>query len=785
MSDSEDMQGKPPAWDESFPRPSWTPELGGVEAPLTAGAQIGRFQIERPLGRGGMGVVYLALDTELKRLVALKSLPPEVRTNAGIRSRLQREAQLLAQLNHPNIAGIHDRLEEAKGVTYLVLEYVPGRTLAERMSETRLCLDETLSIATQIATGLAVAHEQGIMHRDLKPGNIMLTPKNEVKILDFGLAKSIDVEAPSASNAVTKPGWLIGTIAYMSPELAMGKPADYRTDMWSLGAVIYEMVSGQLPFAGETGPAAIHAIVYDEPRSLSQLCSGIPVALERLARKMLEKEPRDRYENMWQAVNELKSLSRDCAGQRRRQEESASIAVLPFVDMSPARDREYFCDGIAEELINALAQIKGLRVIARTSAFFYKGRNLNIRQIGRELDVATILEGSVRWAGEQLRVTAQLIDARHDRHLWSERYDRPAGDVFYIQDEIASAIVAQLIPTLLEQEKNTLAIRRPADLEAYHLYLKGCYFRSKGTPGSLQRGLDYLQQAIAKDPEYALAYAALALSYSLLPFYSPSAPTQVVAMARNMVSRALEIDPLLAEGHGSLGFIKTWYDWDWDGAEREIKRAIELSPGCDRHYLWYSYYLMLQCRYEAACKEIRHALELDPVSVVLNRDLGMVFYFAREYDQAIEALERTIEMDSPIMYAHAHLAAAYLGKSMYAEALSEIEKERALAGESHTWADTLEGIARTQMGQTEEARTVLDRLLKRSQQGYVSPFHLACLCFELGEDDAGFEWLNTAYEGQDHWLCFLRAMPTFDRISTDSRCVELLEKVNRPRQRHP
>jgi serine/threonine protein kinase/Flp pilus assembly protein TadD len=777
MSGGQDIRSQVSGWDESFPRPSLdsTSYLGS--GPLAAGSQVGRFRIEGPLGQGGMGIVYLARDTKLNRFVAIKSLPPEIKSDASVRSRLQREAKLLAQLSHPNIATIYDQLEEIEGVIYLVLEYVAGRSLGDRIRDGRLGLAETLSIAAQTAAALAAAHEHGIIHRDLKPGNIMIGPQNDVKVLDFGLGKAMDAQTPGSDSPATKPGRVMGTVAYMSPELAMGKPADHRTDIWSLGVVIYEMLTGHPPFAGDTAQAVIFATLSDQPRSPRELREEVPMALEHVVLKMLQKDPLHRYESMQRVVVELQSLLQDCARLGASVEESASIAVLPFADMSPDGDREYFCDGMAEELINALTQIKGLRVIARTSAFSYKGKNLSIRHIGRELNVETILEGSVRWAGDRLRVMAQLIDAKRDHHLWSERYDRPAGDIFSIQDDITSAIVERLKPTLIEQESARSSGRRPVDLDAYHLYLKGCYFRAKGTPGSLAKAFEYFGQAAAKDPNCALAYVGLALSYSLLPMYNASAPAQNIAKAKEMISRALEIDETLPDAHGALGFIKTWYDWDWVGAERELRRAIEINPGSDRVRLWHAHYLMFQGRYDDARREVCQALSLDPISVVLNRELGMVSYFARDYDQAIDALHKTLEMDSSIMYAHSHLGAAYLSKSMYDEALCEFQKEEELAKGAHTWAATLDAITRVQMGRDAEARGTLDRLLERSKRQYVSPFHLGSIFLSLGQDDVGFRWLNTAYDGQDPWLCFLKALPVYDRIAADPRCTELLRKM--------
>jgi serine/threonine protein kinase/tetratricopeptide (TPR) repeat protein len=778
MRDGRDIPDKPPGEDESFPHWSDDPDPDEAQGPLRPGDQIGKFRVEGQLGRGGMGVVYLARDTKLNRYVALKSLPPEVRDNRNIRSRLEREARLLARLNHPNIATIYDELEEVQGAIYLVLEYVGGQSLAEYIRGGRLSLADTLSFATQTATGLAAAHEHGIIHRDLKPGNIMITPQSHVKVLDFGLGRAMDMEAMGLKSPATRPGWPMGTAAYMSPELAMGRPADHRTDIWSLGVVIYEMLAGELPFKGDTEPAVLHATLHDEPRPLNELRQGIPRALEEAVLRMLRKEPSQRYVSMGQVFRELNFLVQNGIGSVVVREEPASIAVLPFDDMSPNHDQEYFCDGIAEELINALTRVNNLRVIARTSAFSYKGRKLGVRQIGRELNVGTILEGSVRWAEDRLRVTAQLVDAKDECHLWSERYDRPRGDIFSIQDDITSAIVNRLKPTLADQEKPMSTKSRPMNLDAYHLYLRGCYFRSKGTPGAVHRAFEYFQRAIEHDPNYALPYVGLALSYCLLPFYTLSPPAQVVPKAKQMVARALQIDPMLPDAHGALGFIKTWFDWDWAGAQREIRLAIELNPGCDRFHLWYAYCLMLQGRYDEARKQACEALELDPISVLLNRELGLISYFAGDYDQAIDMLQKTIEMDPSIMYAHAHLGVAYMRKAMYEEALREIQKEREVARGSHTWADTLDAVVRALMGQQQAAREALDRLLGRSQREYVSPFHLACIYFMLEQDDEGFQWLSKAYAGQDLWLCFLRAIPGYDRIRTDPRCVELLNKIN-------
>ncbi len=511
-------------------------------------------------------------------------------------------------------------------------------------------------------------------------------------------------------------------------------------------------------------------------------------------------------ERLAKTVKSLLDLGEEDDGPRTEpvfspgREKTPSIAVLPFVNMSPDADQEYFCDGMVEELINGLSRIEHLRVIARNSAFSYKGRSVNVRNIGRELNVDMVLEGSVRKAGNRLRVTAQLIDTVNDCHLWAESYDRMLGDVFAIQDDITANIVNMIKGRLWPEDggRNTgdgfastdgvvagavsptqsrrpedatgqPSRRRPANLEAYRLYLKGCYFRAKGMPGDLKIASGYFKQAIDIDPNYALPYAGIALSHALLPFYNPTLPREAVAQAKHLLQRALQLEPELPEAHGCLGFIRTWYEWDWAGAEQAIQHAVQLKPGSDRFHLWHAHYLMLRGRLEEALDAIKCAMELDPVAVVLHRDRGVIYYFARAYDQAIEASKETIEMDPCIMYAHFHLGAAYMEKGMYEEALVALQKEKEIARNCHTWAELLEGLTYAKMGQRDRTIQIRDALLDRSKQSYISPFHLACLHFELHEDDQGFRQLAAAKEAQDQWLCFLKTMPSYDRIASDVR----------------
>ena len=750
---------------------------GSVAENHLVGQKIGNFEIIEMIGQGGMGIVYLARDIKLKRSVAIKSMPAALSGNPTAWARFRREAELLASLNHPNIAVIHDMIEQDEGAGYLILEYVPGQTLAERIASGRLELEETLSIGEQIAGAIAVAHEHGVIHRDLKPGNIKITPQGNVKVLDFGLAKVVGDEALDQQTAVIQPARLVGTPAYMSPEQARGEPVDHRTDIWSLGVVMYEMITGELPFQGDTLQAIIHSILYKKPSYLGRSREGLPTLLNQILTKMMQKEPLERYQNIGAVISELRSITRgsmSCPSPYRR---SPSIAVLPFMDMSADKDQEYFCDGMAEELINALTQIRDLRVIARTSAFSYKNTDVGIRDIGRELNVETVLGGSVRRAGNRLRITAQLINTEYGHQLWSERYDRGGGDVFVIQDEIASAIVENLKPRLLGREEARLARRKDVEIEAYQLYLRGLFFLNKRGGANLKKAIEYFNQAKERDADFALSHAGLALCYASLPMYNPLSSKHTLVKAKEALMRALQIDQTLPEAHASLGLIKTWYERDWIGAEQEYKRALEYNPGYASAHQWYSYALLFTARFHDALKQMEQAFELDPVSVAINRDLGAACYYAGQLDRAIEVSKRTLEMDPSTLFAHYHMGCAYLKMSKYEEALKAFQKEKEIE-RGVGLAEPAIAFAYMKMGNKAKAKKVLDNVQNQSGQKYLSPFNLACLHFVLEKSDEGFELLNRAYEEQDQWLSMLKVLPVLDSIRPDPRYTEMLKKMN-------
>ena len=564
--------------------------------PLTAGATLGPYQIIAMIGGGGMGVVYRAEDPRLKRQVAIKLLLPELTRDDIARQRFVQEARAASGLDHPNICTIHEIGQTDDDQFYLVMAYYEGETLTQRIEQGPLPVPEAIDIATQVARGLSKAHRAGIIHRDIKPANLMLTADETVKILDFGLAKLTGFEG------LTLPSITLGTVAYMSPEQAQGGQLDPRTDLWSLGVVLYEMLAGRLPFRAESAQAVLYAILNRNPEPLSAVRPEVPATIRRLVQRALERSPADRYQSADELLADLRattstpiSTATRLSGQERT---VPSIAVLPFVDMSEQKDQEYFCEGIAEELINALSGLKHLRVAARSSSFKFKGQTLDATEIGAHLKVRSILEGSVRKAGNRLRITAQLIDTVGGFHLWSERYDRGIDDVFAVQDEIARAIVEKLKVNLLGGADAPLVRQLTGDPEAYNAYLKGRYYWNRRYAGGMQKGMQCFQQAIERDPDFALPYSGLADCWNILAFYGYVPPTVGFPKAKAAALKALEIDDRLAEAHTSLAWATTFFDWDWRTGEREFQRALQLDSDYGMAHLWYAFFLSAMGRTE-------------------------------------------------------------------------------------------------------------------------------------------------------------------------------------------
>jgi serine/threonine-protein kinase len=782
------------------------------------GKTISHYRITDKLGEGGMGVVYKAHDTKLTRTVALKFLSKNTLGSEQEKARFLREAQAASLLDHPNICTLYDTYD-VEDETFIAMAYCDGQRLDEKIAGDPLPVEEAVDIAIQIAEGLKAAHKKGVVHRDIKSANIMLTREGQAKIMDFGLAKL------TGRTKLTETATIMGTVDYMSPEQARGETVDHRTDIWSLGVVLYEMLTGRIPFDAESEAALVHKIIYEEPRELTDLAPDLPSGLIAVVSRAMAKDREDRYGSLAEFLDDIRNYefldatdaefmkgrgttrplgtARPRASRRvrvgitigvvaalvcltamlivflpqREEKTYSSIVVLPFEDMSAAKDQEYFCDGIAEELINALSRIDNLRVIARTSAFSFKGKDIDIQDIGSKLNVEAILEGSVRRSGDRVRVTARLVDVGNNEPLLNEQYEKEMKDIFAIQDEITEEIVDNLRVELLGGQQVEFAKRHEVDPEVYDLYLRGRYFWSKYTLGDTKKAIEYFGKALKKDPSYAPAHAGLADSYIVMFIFNYLRPLEACRKARDAALKALEIDNTVAEAHASLGLTKTVYEWDWEGAEKEFKRAIELSPGYAPAHHYYAWCLTFMGRFEEAIEEMQRARELDPFSLVINRDVGTIFYYARQYDRAIEAHKKTIEMAPNLPYAHAHLGMAYLEKAMYEQALAEFEAERQVSGSWLSDTDRWIGITYARMGRRDKAQKVLDNLLEQSKEEYVPPAYFATLYFALGEIDQGFEWLDKAYEERDNIFPFLKVAFTFEPARSDPRYAVMLEKI--------
>jgi non-specific serine/threonine protein kinase len=733
---------------------------------LTKGTMVSHYRIVEKIGAGGMGEVYLAEDTELDRKVALKFLPPHLCHDEDCRARFKREAQAAAKLDHPNIVTVHE-VGEYQGRPYFAMAHVEGQSLKEYSAGKELSIEQILELGIQISEGLQAAHDKGITHRDIKPSNILIDSHGRARIVDFGLASVV------GKDQLTKTGSTLGTIGYMSPEQVRGQDIDHRSDLFSLGVVLYELITHQNPFKRDSEAATLKAVSDDTPEPLARYKSSVSEELQRIVSKLLEKTPELRYQHAGDLLADLKKASQQ--SEAGVSQEQPSIAVLPFTNLSADPEQEYFCDGMAEEIINALTHIENLRVIARTSAFAFKGRLEDVREIGRKLGVGTLLEGSVRKAGTRLRIAAQLVKVIDGSHLWSERYDREMEDVFAIQDEISLMIVEKLKVKLLGVEKTRLIKRCTEHIEAYNLYLKGRYFWNKRGEG-LKKSLGYFRQALEKDSNYALAYAGLADSYMLLGFYSYLPPKQAFPEAEAAALKALRIDPTLAEPRSCLGFVRLTYNWDWLAAEKEFKQAIELDPNCTSAHYWYASLLLVMDQYELAIQEGERAVATDPLSIFANTHLAWTLMGLRQYRRAKKQLLKTLDLDPSFALAHWLLGAALGFEGKYEEGIIELQKAADLSGNSPWMVATL-GYTYAAIGRSNEARKVLVRLQKRLQQEYTRATLFAAIYANLGDADRAFEWLNTAYEERDMYLVFIKKDVAFDCLHSDPRFPALLKKI--------
>ncbi|HWQ33841.1 MAG TPA: protein kinase [Blastocatellia bacterium] len=783
--------------------------------------QISRYRIISRLGAGGMGEVWLAEDTQLGRPIALKLLPARFADDEDLVRRFEREARAASALNHPNILTVYEVGQE-DGIRFIATEYIEGRTLRQRMNEGPISLGEIISIITQVAAALTAAAAAGLTHRDLKPENIMLRHDGYVKVLDFGLAKlteePVSDSAAILSNYETATGILIGTPVYMSPEQARGLKVDGRSDIFSLGSVLYELLTGHKPFDGETSADIVAAVLYRDPLPLSSRTTEIiPDELERILGRMLVKDRAERYQSAQQLLDDLQRLrnrltaeqrmertdelatrtftERDLrdtyatrrkpgdatqinpAPKRRRRRAINSLAVLPFITTGSDSSAGYLSDGLTESIINNLSRLPRLRVMARSTVFRYQGRMADPLAVGRELNVRAVLTGRVMLVEDRIIVRTELVDADDGAQLWSGQYSHPLADVFVIEEEISRGISEQLRLRLTGEEKKRVVRRYTDNSDAYQAYLKGRFYWNQRTPQSLKKAIEAFEQAIAFDPNYALAFAGLADAYSVLGIYSAVSPRMAMARAKAMALRAIEIDESLAEAHTALAGAHVWFEWDWEAAEREFKRAIELNPASAFARHWYaSVYLTATEQFDEALHQELQARELEPLSLVINTHLGWICYHARRTDEAVAYYRQALELEANFVPAHFYLGLALAQQEQFDEALAELRLALELSGRGAMIIGGL-GYVCARAGRRDEALTLLAELHSASSQKYIAPFYPAMIHLGLDDPDQTFAWLDKSYEERFCWLVWLRTEPMYDGLRADPRFADLVRRV--------
>jgi serine/threonine protein kinase/cytochrome c-type biogenesis protein CcmH/NrfG len=790
------------------------------------GRRIGPYQIISLLGEGGMGEVYLAQDTRLGRKAAIKLLPAFFTKDEERVQRFKQEARAASALNHPNVATIYE-IGETDDAAYIAMEYVEGQTLAAKINGRPLDSTQIVEIAAQVADALDEAHTRGITHRDIKSENIMVNERGHAKVLDFGLAKiraesSEAMASEIATLKQTAPGVVMGTVQYMSPEQAFGKEVDARTDIFSLGVVMYEMTTGRLPFIGVTPAETMDLIAHRQPEAIARLNYEVPGELERIIRKCLEKDTQRRYQTARDLLIDLKNLKRDSdSGMVTSTSASAnrqsslwqwisvavaillaigavayllsvsnkegrtpggaavkSIAVLPFKPLISGSRDEALEMGMADTLITRLSNIKQIIVRPTSAVRKYGGLDQDPIAAGREQRVDAVLDGNIQKSGEQIRVTVRLVRVGDGHQLWVDTFDEKFTDIFALQDSISERVAEKLAIRLSREERTLLTKHYTENTEAYQLYLKGRYVQGNRTEEGIKKGIEYFRQAIEKDPGHALAWADLARTYKSTSYYGIFPPSESHPRSKEAVRKALEIDKTLAEAHMVLATILEGSDWNWQAAEEEFRLAIELKPNdASAHHL-YGLFLERRGRLEQAKVEMAQALELDPVSLIINKNVGDPFYYMRQYDEAIEQYRKTLELDPNFFLAHLWLGMSYEQKGMYEEAITEFQNARSSDGNpailgalGHVYAVS------GNRGEAENITKELNGLSKR----YVAPYHIAMIYVGLQKKDVAFKWLEEAYQGRDEWLLYLKIDPRLDSLRSDPRFVDLLRRIDLPR----
>jgi eukaryotic-like serine/threonine-protein kinase len=786
------------------------------------GQTLGHYRILEQIGAGGMSVVYRARDEQLERDVAVKVLPPGTLTGDQSRKRFRKEALLLAKMNHPNIETVHE-FGNCQDTDFLVTEYIPGAALDAKLAAGPLPEKQVVQLGLQLAAGLAAAHQLGMVHRDLKPGNLRVTPGGHLKIIDFGLARLVLPVAEVASTvSLSESGEISGTIPYMAPEQLRGETSDARSDIWATGVVLYEMATARRPFEAKLANALAADIIHKPPLAPRQIKPYLSAELERIILKCLDKEPENRYQAAKELGVDLRRLTvsgsdtgfavpvlarkrwrwpvagvaalvfvtllllaLDVGGWRDLllgggAAQIRSLAVLPLENLSRDPEQEYFAEGMTEALITDLSKIRALRVISRTSAMHYKGTTKTLPEIARELGVDGVIEGSVLRAGNRVRITAQLIAARTDRHLWAETYERDMQDVLGLQSEVAQSIAGEVKARVTSEEDAGFAKRGPVNREAYEAYLKGRYFWNRRTPESLAHAAALFQQAIHIDPTFALAYGGLADSYISSGPISGARPDDIYPKAKEAASQALVLDQTLAEAHSSLAIEKDFYEWDWAGAEAEHKRALELNPSYAIAHQWYGVHLGILGRITDGMAELRRAQELDPLSLMINTNIGQFLFFAGDYDRASEQFRKVLEMDQNFMFARINYALVLMQKGSYDEAITQLQTAAKPSGMRLPWA--LGNLARAyaKAGKRAEAVEVLSEIQKISKQRYVPPLAIAAGYLGLDDHKRALDLLDEAVKDRSAGGFFLKMSPGWAPLRTDPRFKNALQTMGLP-----
>jgi serine/threonine protein kinase/Tfp pilus assembly protein PilF len=778
------------------------------------GETILHYKIIEKLGEGGMGVVYLAEDLNLERKVAIKFLPRHIAGNSEERERFKIEAKAAAALNHPNIATIY-AIEESGEDTFIVMEFIDGIELKDKIKSGPIPIKEAINIAVQIAEGLEAAHKKGIVHRDIKSQNIMISDDGKVKIMDFGLAKV------SGGTQLTKVGSTIGTAAYMSPEQALGEEVDSRSDIFSFGVALYEMLTTKLPFNAEHQAALVYSVINETPQPVARFNNKVSQDFERIVFKALAKDKKERYQHADDIIADLRrerknieyakvdqDNMRSTAPQIKIQQpgknfrryyiafailillavvaayliffakgsEINSIAVLPFSITSPDSSANILSDGITEGIINSLSSIPSLTVMSRNAVFRYVGENVDVKEVGKKLNVKAVLLGRIAQAGDSYAISVELVDAGNEQHLWGAQYNKHASDIYSLQGEVSKDISEQLRLKLSGEEENRLAKNYTKNSEAYTLYLKGLYYLNKRTRDGIIKGIDYFKQSLEKDPNYALAHSGIADGYGLMGGNYFMSPDEAYPKEREAAQYALRLDDNLAEAHTALADVLNTYDWNWEGANREYRKAIELNPNYANAHHWYAIALANQGLFDEAFSEIKRAQQLDPLSIRINQNVGYIYYLSRQYDKAINLLRKTIEIDSTFPLGNAELGDCYFMKKQYDIAYDAYQTEVRVTGDSTNIY--LLACVDAVTGRKKEAMVLRGKLKDISTRTFVPTSYFVFIEIYLGNKDKAFALLQKAVEEKDSYMISLKTEPKFDPIRSDPRFANLLREVH-------